>query len=654
MSDIIKLLPDSVANQIAAGEVIQRPASVIKELVENAVDAKATEITIVLKDAGRTLVQVVDNGIGMSPTDARMAFERHATSKITAANDLFELHTMGFRGEALASIAAIAQIDIKTMRREDSIGTQILISGSKVESQQPAAAVPGTNIMVKNIFFNVPARRKFLKKDSVELNNILHEFERLALVNPGLDLTIIHNDMTLHQLRHATMKQRIGDLFGKSIERQLIPVDTETSIVKINGFVGLPENARKRGALQYLFVNGRNMRHPYFHKAILNCYEQLIRADEQPNYFINFVVDPSTIDVNIHPTKNEIKFENEQAIWQILNAAVRESLGKFNAVPSIDFDRDDELPDLPAFAPRAGSVPDFTDDTNYNPFLDPGPGSAERDRGGGGVPSMGGSPGAFGGSGASSWQHRQPRAVDDWEKLFESFEKSKESYPDSDTLFVESRVNTGGEVASRINSTENAAVAGEDTAIGVSAPRSAIQVGDRFIVTSTATGLLIIDKHRAHIRVLYEKYAGDGNDAPIPSQKVMFPEAINLTPARAAIFNEYRDEIVKMGFELEQMNAGTWVINGIPAGLDDSNNVQLLASLLDDLQTGTDVTQRSVRQSIALHLAKAAAVNSNRQLTDAEVEHLLSSLFSIPTPAYTPDGNKVMAEISLPQIKSRF
>lgn len=637
MSDIIKLLPDSVANQIAAGEVIQRPASVIKELVENAIDAKATDITIVLKDAGRTLIQVVDNGMGMSPTDARMAFERHSTSKITAANDLFSLHTMGFRGEALASIAAISQVELKTMRREDTIGTQIFISGSKVESQQPAAAAPGTNMMVRNIFFNVPARRKFLKKDSVELNNILHEFERLALVNPDVDLTIIHNDVTLHQLRHAPLKQRIGNLFGKSIERQLIPVETETSIVRISGFVGLPENARKRGALQYLFVNGRNMRHPYFHKAILNCYEQLIRADEQPNYFVSFEVEPSTIDVNIHPTKSEIKFENEQAIWQILNAAVRESLGKFNAVPSIDFDRDDDVPEIPAFVPDPGAMPDFTASSDYNPFAESAtPVSSPQ----------------------SMWQPKARHAVDDWEKLYQSFENTPEVVvrPDSDSLFAESKMSNSDPdiVPSRINSVDTSRPLSNENSNMAATVKSTVQLNDRYIITPTATGLLVIDKHRAHVRVLYESYVNGSADAPIPSQKVMFPEAVNLTPARIAILNENKDDIVSMGFDIEAMSADTWVINGIPAGIADSDNVQLLTSLIDDLQNGTDIVQRSVRQSIALHLAKAAAVNANRQLTDSEVEHLLSSLFSLPTPAYTPDGNKVMAEISMGQIKSLF
>ena len=326
MSDIIRLLPDSVANQIAAGEVIQRPASVVKELVENAVDAGATSIQVIIKDAGRTLVQVVDNGKGMSDTDARMAFERHATSKITQADDLFSLHTMGFRGEALASIAAVAQIDMRTMVHGADAGTRIQINGSKVESQIPEACAPGTNIMVKNLFFNVPARRKFLKKDSVEMANIMREFERLALVNPGLDFELINNDTPVHRMIGSSLKQRILDLFGKGLDKQLLPIGTSTSLVSIDGFIGRPEHSR-RNALQYLTVNGRHMRHPYFHKAIMSCYEPLIAADSQPNYFINFTVEPNSIDVNIHPTKNEIKFENEAAIWQILTAAVRESAG---------------------------------------------------------------------------------------------------------------------------------------------------------------------------------------------------------------------------------------------------------------------------------------------------------------------------------------
>lgn len=421
MSDIIRLLPDSVANQIAAGEVIQRPASVVKELVENSIDAGAMSVSIILKDAGRTLIQVVDNGSGMSATDARLAFERHSTSKITDAADLFSLHTMGFRGEALASICAVSQVELITMQKGESLGTKLVISGSKVELQEPCASTPGSNMSVRNLFFNVPARRKFLKKDSVELSNIVHEFERLALVNPDHDFELIHNETLIHKLLRGSLKQRIGQLFGKTVERQLIPIEVDTPIVKINGFIGLPENARKRNALQYFFVNGRNMRHPYFHKAVMSCYEQLIAADAQPNYFLSFTVDPSTIDVNIHPTKNEIKFENEQSIWQILGAAVRESLGKFNAVPSIEFDIEDS-PEIPVFNPDAGASHGLDIDENYNPFAVQSKSTSVR---------------------SSSINDVLRQTSSDWEKLYEGF--SKESsvghFPDDTGIVRGSSLN---------------------------------------------------------------------------------------------------------------------------------------------------------------------------------------------------------------------
>ncbi len=480
MSDIIKLLPDSVANQIAAGEVIQRPASVVKELVENSVDAGADHIQVIIRDAGRTLIQVVDNGKGMSPMDARLSFERHATSKIVDAADLFSLRTMGFRGEALASIAAVAQVELLTMRKDDVVGTRIEINGSVLETQEEVATAPGTNIMVKNLFFNVPARRKFLKKDSVELSNIVHEFERLALVNPGVDLTLIHNDVVMHQLLRGTLKQRIGGLFGKGMERQLVPVSTETSIVKINGFVGLPENARKRGALQYLFVNGRNMRHPYFHKGVMHCFEQLIRPDEQPNYFLNFEVDPSTIDVNIHPTKNEIKFENEQPIWQIIVAAIKESLGKYNITSAIDFDSDNQL-DIPAFNPNTGVSNDFGSTEFYNPFA-----QNEKSSVSSRVNSC-----------HNDWARASRKSVDNWEALYESFNSGKESATDMPG-------NTGATVASRINMIQNEESLWDNEVKNVEIPKL-IQISGKYILSQGRNGLMIVNQRRAHIRVLYEQ-----------------------------------------------------------------------------------------------------------------------------------------------------
>ncbi|MGM9859306.1 MAG: DNA mismatch repair endonuclease MutL, partial [Muribaculaceae bacterium] len=366
--DIIKLLPDSVANQIAAGEVIQRPASVVKELVENSVDAGATAIEIIIKDGGRTLIQVVDNGKGMSPTDARMAFERHATSKITSAQDLYSLHTMGFRGEALPSIAAVSQIDLRTMQPDQAGGTRLQLSESKFVSQEPCACRPGTNIMVKNLFFNLPARRKFLKSDKVEKGAIIQEFTRLALVNTAIDFTFVYDGKTEKQLVHGSLKQRIIDLIGKSVGSNLLPIATETELARIDGFVGTPESAIKTKPHQFFFVNGRNMRHPYFAKAVTSCYEEIIRSENQPNFFINISVDPAAIDVNVHPQKHEIKFAQEQAIWQMINAAVRQALGRVNAAGAIDFDPD-AITDIPTFAPDVNvDMPSISTDDSYDPF----------------------------------------------------------------------------------------------------------------------------------------------------------------------------------------------------------------------------------------------------------------------------------------------
>lgn len=627
MSDVIKLLPDSVANQIAAGEVIQRPASVVKELVENAVDAGADTISVVIKDAGRTLIQVVDNGCGMSTTDARLAFERHSTSKITVASDLFALNTMGFRGEALASIAAVAQVELKTMRHGESIGTRLVISGSKVETQEPVATTPGSNMMVKNLFFNVPARRKFLKKDSVELNNIVHEFERLALVNPSLNLTLIHNDNTLHQLLKGSLKQRIGALFGKSIERQLLPISTETSLVKINGFVSMPENARKRGALQYFFVNGRNMRHPYFHKAVMHCYEQLIRADEQPNYFINLEVDPSTIDVNIHPTKNEIKFENEQPIWQILVAAIRESLGRFNAVPAIDFDAPD-APDLPAFNPSAGNFSSFSTSTNpeaYNPFAESTPTRQ---------PS------------SNNWRKESNKAIGDWQQLYEQFKNATEQNPVSPDEIMST------DIPSRTNNTQCESL--DFASSEIASKTSVLQLKNKYILSQNKNGLLIVDQRRAHVRVLYEKYIAINRAERQPSQKVMFPEIVNLTPAQNILLHEILEDIENIGFEIAFVGPNTWAINGIPSSELNENSGEVLKSILDDIAAGNDITRERIQEVIALNLARAGAIRGGKQLTDVEMEHLLNQLFSISTPTYTPDGLKVIAELSVEDIERLF
>lgn len=629
MSDIIKLLPDSVANQIAAGEVIQRPASVIKELVENAIDAGANNIKIILKDAGRTLIQVVDNGKGMSTTDARLAFERHATSKIKEAADLFALHTMGFRGEALASIAAIAQVDMRTMRKEDTIGTRIIINGSKVESQQPEACSPGTNMMVKNLFFNVPARRKFLKKDSVELSNIVHEFERLALVNTNVEFTLMHNDTTLHQLLPGSLKQRIVALFGKALDHQLIPIETATSLAKISGFVGLPENARRRGALQYFFVNGRNMRHPYFHKAVMQCYDQLIPTDVQPNYFINFEVDPETIDVNIHPTKNEIKFENEQPIWQILTAAIKESLGKFNAVPSIDFNAED-VPDIPAFKPNANATHDIELDTSYNPFNVSTKQTTGTRAPSSSIPSR---------VNNTSWHREISSATQNWEKLYDEFtsNKNNDSYTvqsslinDDNQLFDQSLTNNS---CTDIN---------------------AIQFKSRYIITPSREGLSVIDQHRAHIRILYDNYLTLAQSGGFTTQRLIFPDIIQLTTAQTVILESINEQLCDLGFDISYLGDNSWSVNGLPSVLDNVNPNDIISKMIEMVETSGENIEAEFISKVALSMARASAIKPGQTLSHDEIEQLLGNLFRLSTPNFTPDGKTVIANIPLTDITKLF
>ena len=607
MSDIIRLLPDSVANQIAAGEVIQRPASVIKELVQNAVDAGGTQITIVIKDAGRTLIQVIDNGSGMSETDARMAFERHATSKITDASDLFSLHTMGFRGEALASIAAIAQIDLRSMRHGDSMGTRIIINGSVVESQQPEACVAGTNIMVKNLFYNVPARRKFLKKDSVELSQIMREFERLALVNCDREFTLVHNDVTLHSLRPAPMLRRIADLFGKNLDRQLIPVESDTSIVRIEGYVGLPEHARKRNPLQYLTVNGRNMRHPPFHKAILSCYERLLPPDQQPNYFLNFTVEPDTIDVNIHPTKHEIKFENEQAIWQILAAAVRESLGRFNAGPAIDFDRED-VPDIPAFAPDVTASHNIDTEPDYNPFR---------------------------------VEHSRSGAPNDWMKLYDNF-NSRRADALSSAIDITADDN--------YSETDSHALQGElDLDLSPATP-SVMQLKNRYILSPSRDGLMVVDQHRAHKRVLYEDYLRSATQGNLASQRLIFPEVLRLSPAQNAIMETLASEATHLGFDLTPTGDNTWSINASPAALADLNPRDMMLMMVEDATESGCVPGDNLRERIAIAMAENASVKPGQALSRDEMDRITGELMKLASPGYTPDGQRTFIILSLEEI----
>lgn len=636
MSDIIHLLPDSVANQIAAGEVIQRPASVVKELVENAVDAGAQEVHVLVTDAGKTCIQVIDDGKGMSETDARLSFERHATSKIREAADLFALRTMGFRGEALASIAAVAEVELKTRMANDELGTRLLLAGSKVESQEVVSCPKGSNFSVKNLFFNVPARRKFLKANSTELSNVLAEFERIALVHPDVAFYLYSNDTELFNLPVAPLRQRVLAVFGKKLNQQLLSVDVNTTMVKISGFVAKPESARKKGAHQYFFVNGRYMRHPYFHKAVMDAYEQLIPAGEQISYFIYFDVEPANIDVNIHPTKTEIKFENEQAIWQILSAAVKESLGKFSAIPTIDFDTED-MPDIPAFEQ---SQPVAPPQVHYNADFNPFKSSSASSYGGG--------------SGYS-------RPQVEWEGLYSGLEKaSRMNRPMEEEPFAEEEAAgpafteevAGAYPQEPVGAGNSASLYGNEGAMEKGAQN--FQFKGRFILTSVKSGLMLLDQHRAHIRVLFDRYMGQLRQKQGVPQGVLFPEIVRFPASEAAMLESILDDLSAVGFDLSPLGGGSYAINGIPSGIEGLNAVDLLQNMVHTaMEKGNDVKEE-VQQILALTLARAAAIVYGQVLSNEEMSNLVDSLFACPSPNYTPDGKTILATIREEEIEKLF
>ena len=616
--------------------MIQRPASVIKELVENAIDAGATSIQIVLKDAGRTLIQVIDNGKGMSDTDARLAFERHSTSKISKAEDLFSLQTMGFRGEALASIAAIAQVELRTRAKGAQLGTKIMINASKCESQEPDMCPEGSNFMIKNIFFNVPARRKFLKSNQVELSNIIKEYEKLALVNHHVDFSLSNNDKLLNKFSGGSFKQRIASLWGAKVDQQLVPLNTDTSLVRITGFVSKPEGARKRNFLQFLFVNGRFMRHPYFHKAIISSYSELIPDDEQPNYFLNFSVDPESIDVNIHPTKTEIKFENELPIWQILAAAVKESLGRFSAVPQIDFDTID-APEIPAFNDHTVvTAPEDGIDPTYNPFKPQSKSSA-----GGGSSYHPQSAGNFGGYSSNP--------LPDWEKLYQNFEKGKQEGIASITeQDVEDSFSDIGEVEP-VNNGVQAEIITPDMSSAM-----CMQMKGRYILSPIKSGLMIVDQHRAHVRVLFEQYIKQLDATTISSQRVLFPEVLQLTTSQNIILKELEPEMEKIGFNLAQLSGNDWSINAVPAGMENVNIKDTILQVIDEVSMGGTSITTKVYESIALRVAKSAAIPYGKTMLQEEMDTLLSKLLCLPNPNYTPDGKTIISVLSNDQLEKMF
>ena len=591
MTDVIHLLPDSVANQIAAGEVIQRPASVVKELVENAVDAGATSIHVLVVDAGRTSIQVIDDGKGMSETDARLSFERHATSKILKADDLFALHTMGFRGEALASIAAVAQVELLTRREMDEIGTRLMIAGSKVSSQEPASCPVGSNFKVDNLFFNVPARRKFLKSNATELSNILTAFERIVLVYPDIHFTLHHNGAELLNLKRGSLRQRITDVFGKQYSQDLLPVEVQTAMCRITGFVSKPEGARKKGGHDYFFVNGRFMRHPYFHKAVQGAYDRLVPEGMQVPYFLYFELDPSEIDVNIHPTKTEVKFQNEQAIWQILLAAVRDAVGKFCEVPTIDFDMQGS-PDIPVFDPnRHVAPPQPSYNTDYNPF-------------------------------------KKLSVPNDWSKLYE----------DANTHTVTSQSQDSGSLfsfpddSSIEEDTQTSALLGKSP--------SHYQYKGRYMMTAVKSGLMIIDQYRADVRIRYEQYMEQFQKKTSNTQRLLFPEAIQLAPSDAVTLERIIPDLTNMGFDVSSLGGNSFAVNGMPAGLEGLDPVNLVQQLVAD--AAMELSLSDLHARLALSLARSAAIPYGQVLTNDEMEQLINDLFSCSNVNYTPDGKAIL------------
>lgn len=618
MSDIINLLPDHVANQIAAGEVVQRPASVIKELVENSIDAGATKIQVIVKDAGKTLIQVIDNGCGMSETDARMCFERHATSKIQKAADLFDIQTMGFRGEAMASIVAIATVEMRTRKYGDEIGTFIKMTGSEVETQEPASCPNGTNIMVKNLFYNVPARRKFLKSDSVEMGHITEEFYRVALAHPDIEMSLSHNGIEMLNLTASNTMNRILGIMSKSLSKRLLPIESETSVAKIKGYVGTPECA-KTSADQYFFVNGRFMKHPGFYRAVQRAYDQLLPAGKNPTFFIYIEVAPSTIDINIHPTKTEIKFENEQTIWPILQATVKEALGKFSVVPSIDFSIENRL-EFPTFGKNDEvRPPEIHYNANYNPFESNKSGTSHQ----------------------TTFKSKISGNSVDWQKLYEGFDSGNAQSAPADAP------------QSTYSAPEAQQTLPMDDEQQVQTSGKFFQLKGEYILTSVKSGLMVIDQYRAQERILFEKLMIRNTDADA-SQRLLYPERIDLNLKDTDLFRQMIPELEKIGFEVNELGRNCFSFSAIPANFPEKELKDWLNSML--MLTGEDYIsiKDSMKETIVASMARYMSIGYGKQLSQEEMADINNRLFACKMPNITPSGKPIISIIGIDDIDKLF
>ncbi len=641
MSNIIHLLPDSVANQIAAGEVIQRPASVVKELVENAIDAGGDSITINVKDAGRTLIQVTDNGKGMSPTDARMSFERHATSKIKEAVDLFSIRTMGFRGEALASIASVADVELRTRQQGDELGTYMHILGSVLQKQQTDHCPEGSNFSVKNLFFNVPARRKFLKSNSYELKNIITEIQRIALANPELNISFFHNQSPVYELQSENIRKRIVGLFGKAINQSLTPVDVETTLIRVSGFIGQPRFAKKSFGEQFFFVNGRFMKHPFFHRAVMHAYDRILPPDAVPSYFLYFEVDPATIDINIHPTKTEIKFEDEQAIWHIISACIREAIGKYNLMPAIDFDQSGSI-NIPLQPNRGSSIapPEIEINRHYNPFQQE----------------------------SGAWRTENGRNTDtrNWERLYQGMEAERVT-PGTANTEGYSGATPGGSQSPEFSvwPTKNESIFPDETdpeeSDGSQSTFSMesqnfpvsgfLQLKNRYLLTPVKSGLMVIDQRGAHARILFESFMQNFSTHLSASQRQLFPPVLELNAADAEILNALKDELHQLGFEIRQEADYHFYIDGTPGALSHLDAKDLVERVIASFQDRPVDLMEEIKAQLALILAQSSAVSYGIQLKQEEMSSLFNQLFACQSPGYSPTGRKIVSIIGMGEIE---
>lgn len=612
MPDIIQLLPDSVANQIAAGEVIQRPASAVKELLENAVDAGSTAIKLIVKDAGKTLVQVIDNGCGMSVTDARMCFERHATSKIKKADDLFAIRTMGFRGEALASIAAIAQVELKTRRHDDELGTRLLVEGTEVKEQEPCSCTPGTSFAMKNLFFNVPARRNFLKSDGVELRHIIDEFQRVAIPNHDIAFTFHHNNVEQFHLEAGTLRQRIVSLFGSAFNQRLVPVEESTNIISISGYVGKPEFARRTRGEQFFFINKRFIKNGYLHHAVQGAFEELMPSDSFASYFLMLEIDPKTIDINIHPTKTEIKFEDEKSVYAILRSAVKRALGQYNISPTLDFEQEMSF-EIP-YRPRSGPVesPGIYVNTEFNPF--------EQD-------SRPKQPGSF----KEQSFHNERSNLGNWQQMYEGHERSEAQAGTQQTITTDWETK-GFEESGKVT----------------------YQLHNKYILTHIKSGFMVIDQQRAHERILYERCMEMMEKQKGSSQQELFPQTVEFSPQDAELIKELAEEIAALGFDIREFGKTTFIIHGLPSDAPGANPKVLLEGLIEYYKMNLSELKLDKRENIARSMARNMCIRAGKPLTQHEMNTLIDELFACAMPYASPSGKPTITTFSLDDLDRRF